>query len=71
MSDLKQGAKIYFDDNKDLHIIFASPDGQYFFDIDICQRYMTNANIEGNQMSINRSDFEEVAAQKRKKDGAA
>lgn len=55
MNKIIKGAKIYFEDNQDLQIMFASPDGQYFFDNGTCSQYCTNNNLS-TPIFINRSD---------------
>ena len=55
MSGLINGAKIYFTDKSGLVEIFASPDGQYFYEKGTCLSYCTNNNLK-LPICIKRSD---------------
>ena len=65
MEALKKGAEIYFKDNQDLQVIFASPDGQYFYDEGRCLAYCVNNKL-GKPVVIDREAPQKKETTKKK-----
>ena len=67
MEALIKGAEIYFNDKQGLQIIYASPDGQYFYESGDCLAYMANNKITGEPIEIKAPKTDEPKSNKPKK----
>lgn len=64
---LIEGAEIYFCDKRDLQVIYASPNGQYFYDAGLCFSYIANNKLGGKPLLISKDMFKEESKALEKK----
>jgi hypothetical protein len=77
MEKLIKGAEMYFKDSEDLQFIYASPDGQYFYEEGQCLAYCVNHKLD-KPLRIERTEAEaeveaeaeEIKAPKKQKNGS-